>query len=86
MYTAVIARTPPESDTVTKLAFPELNGPVPDSVAPSKNWTTPLADPPATVAVNVRARPYVEGLELEASVVLVVILITSSNVPDDDPL
>jgi len=64
-YTAVRLWLPALKAEVVKVATPEaFSVPVPNEVVPSLNVTVPLGVPPpeVTVAVNVTAPPYVDGL------------------------
>ena len=66
---------------IVNVAVPLDNGPVPSVVAPSRNVTVPLGVPApgataATVAVKVTLCPKTDGLEDEATVVVVFALFT----------
>jgi hypothetical protein len=61
---------------VEKVATPPLSVPVPKVVAPSRNVTVPVAVEGDTVAVKVTDWPDVEGLRLEATPVVVFVLLT----------
>jgi len=55
---------------------PPLIVPVPSVVLPSVNVTVPVAVPGVTVAVNVTGKPYADGFADEASVTVVLVLLT----------
>jgi hypothetical protein len=65
---------PAESEEVENVAVPLLNVPLPMLRPPSRNVTVPVAVEGDTLAVNVTDCPTVEGLILDVSVVLVVVL------------
>jgi len=60
---------------VENVARPLLTDPLPSVVDPSKNVTTPVAVEDETVAVNVTSCPELDGLRLDARLVLVVVLV-----------
>jgi hypothetical protein len=64
------------SVVVVKVAFPLLRVPVPSVVPPSRNVTVPVAVDGVTVAVNFTDEPYVDGLAEDASVTVVLALLT----------
>ena len=60
---------------VAYIATPAVRVPVPKLVVPSKNVTVPVAVEGETVAVKVTVWPRVDGLRLEVSVVVVLVLV-----------
>ena len=62
---------PTERPAIVNEATPLVGASVARDVAPSIRVTMPVADEDDTVAVNITAWPYVEGLELELRVVVV---------------
>ena len=62
---------PTASAEVSSDAVPPLSGAVPSEIEPSENSTVPDAADGDTVAVNVTLCPELEGLGVEASVVVV---------------
>ena len=81
-----------ECDPVDKLdvvsvAVPWLTVAVPSKAAPSKNCITPVAFAGITEAVKVTERPGLDGLRLDATVVVVFALFTVCETgPDKLPL
>ena len=67
---------PTERLELAKVATPPLSVPVPKVIAPSRNVTVPVAVEGDTVAVKVTDWPDVEGLRLEAALVVVFALFT----------
>jgi hypothetical protein len=56
---------------VLNVAVPPARLPVPRTVAPSLNVTVPVAVEALTVAVKVTEAPYVDGLRLDVTAVVV---------------
>jgi hypothetical protein len=81
LYTVVIECDATLSDAVVKVVEPELKVPLPSVVAPSLNVTVPLGVPAPgnvalTVAVKVTDCPNTDGLDEEATAVLLLALLT----------
>jgi hypothetical protein len=80
---AVIEWFPTARLEVETDALPPLKVAVPSEVPPSKNCTVPVAAEGETAAVKVTDCPNVEGLTLEARLVVEVALLTvSDTVPE----
>jgi len=71
LYVAVTECGPTARVDVVRDALPALTAFVPSDVAPSKNWTVPVAADGETVAVNVTLCPKVEEPTLDESIVVV---------------
>ena len=67
--------TPAARLEMESVARPLLRVPVPSEVDPSLNVTVPVAVEGETVAVKVTVWPRVDGLRLEVSVVVVLVLV-----------
>lgn len=79
---------PIASDEVINVATPELKGPVPIEVAPSRNVTLPVTTPAVfgvTVAVSVTCDPAIDGFG-EADTCVVVVAWFTTNVVGPDVL
>jgi hypothetical protein len=76
---AVIEWLPTARPEVETDALPPLKVAVPSEVAPSKNCTVPVATEGRTVAENVTDCPDVEGLTLEARLVVEAAWLTVSD-------
>ena len=78
-YTAVIECVPAVREDVVNVARPLVSSEVdPSVVVPSMNVTVPVGTPdPLTVAVKVTPAPKVDGLLLDATVVVVGLLMMS---------
>ena len=80
---AVIECFPAASDDVVSDAWPLLRATVPSEAEPSKNSTVPVAVDGETVAVKVTGRPVLDGLSLDANVVVVGSVFTICNSTGD---
>ena len=77
---------PTVSVDVVSDALPPLRATVPRELAPSKNWTVPVApEDGVTVAVTVTCCPNAEGFSDDVNAVVVLIALTVC-VSDDDVL
>jgi hypothetical protein len=61
---------PPDNDDICSAADPLLAVAVPSDVAPSRNWTVPVAVAGDTVAVKVTGWPNADGFGVALSVTL----------------
>ncbi len=61
---------------MASVALPAVRSDVPRDMEPSKNCTVPVAPAGETLAVKVTVCPFLDGSELEASVVVVLALFT----------
>lgn len=64
---------PAVENEVARVAFPEISGPVPSEVVPSRNVTVPVAAEGVTVAVSVTLVPVVVDVEEVVSAVVVAV-------------
>src|SRR5260370_11223841 len=76
-YTALIECVPCVRAEVANEAEPFERVPVPRTVAPSRNCTTPVAVPRLTAALNVTAPPTNEGFHVDVSATEVLVFTTS---------
>ncbi len=67
---------PTAREDTAKLATPAVTVPVPSAVAPSRNWTLPVAVLVDSLAVNVTVCPKADGLADELKVTLEGALLT----------
>ena len=78
---------PTPSDAVLVDAVPPLTGDVPSDVAPSKNWTVPVAVAGVTVAVTVTLWPTTDGFgDVVTAVVELAVFTVWVCAPDVLPL